>query len=292
VPGIDWDITLGPNGLGCYGLPGESENCVQSCTTPITWYADTDNDGLGDAGEIQSSCSQPAGYVANADDACPVDTLNTCTIVHDVPGLIQAEAYTVQQGVQREDTSDAGGGMNIGFIENGDYTEYQSSVMATGVYDVSFRVASDTQGGTITIMSNTTEVGSINVPNTGGWQSWQTIQTSINLSEGNQNIRIVYSGGAGFLFNINTIQFSSSVLSVNDINQENVKMYPNPASNTVFIEGLKKEHTFVITDITGKVLKSLKLSSQVIHMDISDLGEGLYLVIDQETNAIYKFVKS
>ncbi|WP_299440574.1 T9SS type A sorting domain-containing protein [uncultured Aquimarina sp.] len=30
VAGIDWDITLGPNGLGCYGLPGENEDCLDS----------------------------------------------------------------------------------------------------------------------------------------------------------------------------------------------------------------------------------------------------------------------
>ncbi len=55
-------------------------DCLDNCpNTPNTdqtiptWYADTDNDGAGDAADTQSSCTQPAGYVANSTDLCPTD---------------------------------------------------------------------------------------------------------------------------------------------------------------------------------------------------------------------------
>ncbi len=38
-----------------------------------TWYRDQDNDGAGDPNQTQNSCTQPSGYVANADDGCPND---------------------------------------------------------------------------------------------------------------------------------------------------------------------------------------------------------------------------
>jgi hypothetical protein len=42
-------------------------------TTLITWYEDTDNDGMGDPAISKSSCTQPNGYVSVAGDACPTD---------------------------------------------------------------------------------------------------------------------------------------------------------------------------------------------------------------------------
>lgn len=40
---------------------------------PQTWYEDLDNDGFGDALKSKSSCTQPAGYVADLSDKCPAD---------------------------------------------------------------------------------------------------------------------------------------------------------------------------------------------------------------------------
>ena len=42
-------------------------------TTALTWYADADQDGKGDPAVTLKSCTQPAGYVATAGDACPAD---------------------------------------------------------------------------------------------------------------------------------------------------------------------------------------------------------------------------
>ena len=55
------------------------DNVVLSGTltcTPTNWYVDVDGDGLGDSGTVQSSCTQPAGYVSNSSDNC--DDLSAC----------------------------------------------------------------------------------------------------------------------------------------------------------------------------------------------------------------------
>jgi predicted secreted Zn-dependent protease len=46
---------------------------VVTVSSAVTWYQDLDGDGKGDAAVTQTSCTQPAGYVAMAGDACPSD---------------------------------------------------------------------------------------------------------------------------------------------------------------------------------------------------------------------------
>ena len=53
----------------------ESED-TSNCTYATTWYADADGDGLGDANDGQSACSQPSGYVSNSNDNC--DDTSAC----------------------------------------------------------------------------------------------------------------------------------------------------------------------------------------------------------------------
>jgi|GEM_PF-3590870 len=57
-------------GNGICGLGENKCNCPQDCLTgePSTWYRDADGDGYGDAGESQSSISQPEGYVSDNTD--------------------------------------------------------------------------------------------------------------------------------------------------------------------------------------------------------------------------------
>ena len=43
----------------------------------ITWYADTDNDGLGDNTNTLNACAKPNGYVATSGDAFPDDANKT-----------------------------------------------------------------------------------------------------------------------------------------------------------------------------------------------------------------------
>ena len=52
---------------------GEDDNCDgqtddASASDIQTWFLDSDTDGYGDAANMEQSCSQPSGYVLNADD--------------------------------------------------------------------------------------------------------------------------------------------------------------------------------------------------------------------------------
>jgi uncharacterized repeat protein (TIGR01451 family) len=56
----------------CSGLIDDADPAI---TGQSTWYADQDGDGLGDPNTVLLACTQPAGYVDNADDDCPLNPL-------------------------------------------------------------------------------------------------------------------------------------------------------------------------------------------------------------------------
>ena len=59
--------------------------------------------------------------------------------------MVEAESYSSSGDVGTQNTSDSGGGQNVGWIDAGDWMEYSLSVETAGNYLVEYRVAS--QGG-------------------------------------------------------------------------------------------------------------------------------------------------
>lgn len=132
-----------------------------------------------------------------------------------LPATLQAESYNYMSGVQTETTNDTGGGLNVGYIDNGDWMAYSNQVVSipsTGSYDVQYRVASANGGGSIRLEESggATNYGTISVPSTGGWQAWTTITQRVTLSAGNHTFGLVAATG-GFninWFKINAVQTS------------------------------------------------------------------------------------
>ena len=127
-----------------------------------------------------------------------------------IPGLIQAEDYERQSGIQTEDTLDIGGGENIGFIAHNDYVEYDVNVKQTGTYTLSMRVASNTTGGDILLnIDEQPSDAELSIGFTGGWQEWVTIDTEVELSAGEQTLRFTFSypDASDDLMNVNWINF-------------------------------------------------------------------------------------
>jgi beta-glucanase (GH16 family) len=119
-----------------------------------------------------------------------------------VPATIQAEHFCTSNGIQLENTTDAGGGQNVGYIDANDYMVYRVNVPTAGNYRIQYRVASQNGGGSIRFerAGGNPLFGSIAVPSTGGWQTWQTISHDVNLPAGQQEVAIAAAAGG---FNIN-----------------------------------------------------------------------------------------
>lgn len=133
---------------------------------------------------------------------------STCTKAN--PGdAIQAESWCQMSGVKTETTSDAGGGLNVGYIDGGDWMNYSVNIPTTGTYKVSYRVAAQAGGGQLQLekAGGSPVYSNINVPATGGWQNWQTISHNVVLPAGEQLIALsAITGG----FNINWLKVEST----------------------------------------------------------------------------------
>jgi beta-glucanase (GH16 family) len=125
--------------------------------------------------------------------------------VPTVLSVIQAEFYTDMSGVQLQDTTDVGGGKNVGWIDNNDYMTYLLRVEEAGTYTITYRVASESGGGEIRLSYAFVNLGNTLIPETGGWQVWTDVTSQeFNLQPGVYTFTLrAVSGG----FNLNYFSF-------------------------------------------------------------------------------------
>lgn len=153
-----------------------------------------------------------------------------------LPGVIQAENYdtggegvayyntTVGNpgGVYRlddvgiETTSDTGGGYDVSSLNAGEWLEYTVNPPdPTAKYSISLRVAAPAAGGQLRVRLNGNVLGTAQIPNTGGWQTWQTVTlpaVSVAGGIGSQTLRLeVLTNG----FSINWIGLNSTQSGTN-----------------------------------------------------------------------------
>ena len=209
--------------------------------------------------------------------------------------LIQAEDYSAMSGIQVEATTDTGGGSNVGYTETGDWLAYNSiNFPTTGSYLIEYRVASGVTGGRLSsdLNGGTIILGNVDIPNTGGWQNWQTVTQTVNVNAGTYNFGI-YIQNTGM--NINWIRITKVTnaakvaLDSKEETQEEVefKVYPNPTTDYLFFSSDIDNKTVSIFNSAGNVvLKSKTLQNRI---DVTSLSSGVYFVEIEGVNG--RFVK-
>ena len=113
--------------------------------------------------------------------------------------------------VDLEATVDTGGGFHVARTKAGEWLRYTVNVSATGTYALEVRIANVGTGGRFHVeIDGVDQTGPISVPDTGGWQAWQTITvTGIPLSGGTRVVRVVFEapGSGGGVGNYNWFRF-------------------------------------------------------------------------------------
>src|SRR6202789_484070 len=119
-------------------------------------------------------------------------------------------------GVDLEATSDssptsAAGVDDIGWTTAGQWFNYTVNVATAGTYTVAFRVSSPygiTDALHIDNASGTNLSGSVTIPNTGGYQTWTTVDASVTLPAGQQPLTVDQDSN-GWNFHYMTFTLSS-----------------------------------------------------------------------------------
>ena len=225
---------------------------------------------------------------------------NNLPPVFTIPGLIQAEDYFNASGVELEECTDLGQGLNLSYLDPGDFVEYQVNITQTAPYLVQYRVASETASGKIkaSLISNDGTMLVIDEPSfpiTGGWQNWQTVENEIDLGEGQYTLRLDILQSP---FNLNWISFESLLIEEPPV--LGVSSYPNPTEGNVNISAnfsIPHELNYKVYDINGRLL----LAEQFAYADsfnkeilLQNYPAGVYILIMSLENGKtyeYKIVK-
>ncbi len=120
------------------------------------------------------------------------------------PTQVQGEAFTSSSGVQVAAHSGAVGGQTLGYIENGDWAAY-SQVGTAGARTFGARVSSGGAGGRIEIRSGTSTgplLGSVAVPNTGSYDTFTTVSTSLTGTATGQVVLVFTGATSSGLFDV------------------------------------------------------------------------------------------
>lgn len=195
-------------------------------------------------------------------------------------------------GVDIEQCSDFGSnGYNVGWINNNEWLTYTVTVAQTGVYNIGVNVAAQSAGGSIIMLMDNVVIGSIlQVPATGGWQSWQMVQNNnVQLTAGTHTLMLkFYNGG----FNFSNVEFTFVPTDAEENNDTPVEFslgqnFPNPfnpETSITFSLPEKGNVHLAVYDVTGSLVRTLlagemESGSHTVRMHTGGMKSGVYIYV-------------
>ena len=313
------EVVLTRGGGGTTGVATFYKDCNYGGTTvslPAGSYTRAQLIAKGISDDDISSLKVQSGYkvtlywddnftgstlVKTADDACLVDdgwndkvtSLVIATNTTATGILIEAENYNNMAGIQTEATTDAGGGLNVGYIDATDWMAYYNiNFPVTGNYLVEYRVASLSGGGRVScdLNAGSIQLGAVDIPSTGGWQNWTTVSQTVTVTAGTYNFG-VYAQSGGWNLNwvritpLSSAKVTASAEMVNTLIDNSVQsgkaftIYPNPVQQQLkIVSGESLSGGIIrIYDIMGKQVISARPAGNQIN--VSQLSPGVYTLV-------------
>jgi hypothetical protein len=198
---------------------------------------------------------------------------------------IEAESYSTMSGIQTENTSDVGGGLNVGWQENGDWMDYSVNIPTAGSYPVSFRVATPNTGAQFQLRkSDGTVLTTVTVPNTSWWQTWQTATVNITLPAGQQTLRIYTTDAKTTGWNLNWWEITLNSAPTNQPPTANagVDQTITLPTSSASLSGTASDPdgtmaTYLWTRVSGPSAVTFS-SASTASTNVSGLAQGVYVL--------------
>jgi len=229
-------------------------------------------------------------------------------IVHAIPGILQMEEYDVggngnayldntagtetdvtfrnDEDVDLENCTDAGGGYNLGYATAGEWVEFTSNVAKAGLYQIDLRIACNGDGRTLQLSSDNTPIsGTINIPNTGGWQTWQTVSVSnVQLKAGQQVLRLTI--GSSDFVNVNFVEIREQVSTgLGSWEAAGFQLCPNPFQEEGFQLKNIGEFAYRITEMNGSLREEGAVNES--RWIGQELKPGVYFVTIEHEKGVF-----
>jgi subtilisin family serine protease len=101
----------------------------------------------------------------------------------------------------------------------------------------------------------------------------------------NYKVEIIDSAGCSSITN----NFFVSTIGISQLSLKGIKIYPNPASSELYINGVQPNSTITVIDILGKEVYTSTINGTSTTISISSFSKGLYLIkISQGEQSIIK----
>jgi len=215
--GSAWSVVATCTGAGTpqiVSFPTQTDQYVEvvlSAPAPTDWWSMEYFDvySAGEGPYAGTAAAIPGTVQAANYDAGGQGVAYNVTSVNGTANGYRAD------GVDLEACTDTGCGYDVGWTNTGQWFRYTVNAASAGTYNVSLRLSAAngvTDGLHIASSSGTNLSGNINVPATGGWQTWATVTASVTLPAGQQILTVAQDNGG---WNAHSMAFAASAASAN-----------------------------------------------------------------------------
>lgn len=142
---------------------------------------------ISSASEISDNSS--SSVVSALSSSSSSTSSQTSESRQNIPGKIEAESYNAMAGIQTETCAE--GTLDVGWVDKNDWMEYKVNALSGGAYNLELRAASLYSTGKISFVVDGTSLATVTIPNTGDWQTWTSVNTSVHIAAGAHTIRII-----------------------------------------------------------------------------------------------------